>query len=92
MAYSSINQKSLDRCKQFVFGEDRRGVWESSSAITLEKMLRGRLEMGAEYMHIKKAGARGTRQIRKGSVFISKHISSLIEWPPNYYHQTKMQE
>lgn len=45
-------------------------------------MLRGRLEMGAEYMHIKKAGARGTRQIRKGSVFISKHISPLIEWPP----------
>lgn len=46
------------------------------------EMRRGRPEMGAAYMHTKKAGAGETRQIRKGSVFISKHISPLIEWPP----------
>lgn len=46
------------------------------------EMWRGRPEMGAAYMHTKKAGAGETRQIRKGSVFISKHISPLIEWPP----------
>lgn len=53
-----------------------------SSAIRIEEMLRGRPEMGAAYMHTKKAGAGETRQIRKGSVFISKHISPLIECPP----------
>lgn len=55
-------------------------------------MPRGRPEVGAAYMHTKKAGAGETRKIRKGSVFISKHISSLIEWPPNYYRQTKTLE
>lgn len=54
-------------------------MWEQSAGIGIEEMPRGRLEVGAEYMHTKKAGAGGARQIRKGSVFISKHISSLIE-------------
>lgn len=82
MAYSSINQKSLDRCKQFVFGEDWRGLGEGARpgpvSLSME-MLRVSLEMGAEFMHTKKAGEPRARQIRKRSVFISKHISSLIE-------------
>lgn len=57
-------------------------MWELSSAIRTEEILRGRPEMAAASMHTKKAGSGETRQIRKGSLFISKHISSLIEWPP----------
>lgn len=56
-----------------------QGEGACSNPIRMEKMLRGRLEMGAEFMHTKEAGERRTRQIRKRSVFISKHISSLIE-------------
>lgn len=60
MAYSSINQKSLDRCKQFVFGKDWKGPGEGahSSPVLVEKMLRVSLEMGAEFMHTKKARER----------------------------------
>lgn len=58
MAYSSINQKSLDRCKQFVFGKEGRGERQRSAVqpVRVEKMLRVHLELGAEYMHTKEAG------------------------------------
>lgn len=55
------------------------GEGARSSPVSVEKMLRVSLEMGAEFMHTKKAREARARQIRKRRVFISKHISSLIE-------------
>lgn len=90
MAYSSINQKSLDRCKQFVSGAAWRGVRgeeQGSVEDRVGKML-GAALTGAEYMHTKQAGARGAGWIREASVFISKHISTLIEYPALHHPTT----
>lgn len=53
----------------------------------------GKAETGLHTCILRRQEQEKPGRSEREAFFISKHISPLIEWPPNYYHrQTKMLE
>lgn len=79
MAFSSTNQKSLDRCKQFVL-ERAGGAREGGPAAQqCGEEAEGCLEMGLNSCILRRQG-KGEPGGSERGIFISKHISPLIDY------------